>query len=62
MTPKIEKIIEMCLENGINYGWRRAHKHTETPTEDLIKGEIHHAIELELYQWFDFGEKVNKGN
>jgi hypothetical protein len=46
----------MCIENGIEYGWRRAHKHTDEPTEDVIKGEISHAIELEMYEWFEFEE------
>ena len=56
MTPRFKKLLETCIENGIDHGWRRAHKHTETPTEDIIKGEIQHAIELELYEWFEFEE------
>jgi hypothetical protein len=56
MTPRFKKLLEMCIENGIEYGWRRAHKHTDDPTEDVIKGEISHAIELEMYEWFEFEE------
>jgi hypothetical protein len=48
--------LDRCLEDGIEYGWRRAHKHDETPHEDVIKTEILHAISIELHEWFNFEE------
>ena len=57
MKPNTGKVIEMCLEAGIEFGWRKAHKHTETPSEEVIKNEILHAINMELYEWFDFEER-----
>ncbi len=56
MSPKIEKLIEMCVENGVEYGWRRAHKNTDEPTEEAIKREIDYAIRCEFYEWFNFEE------
>jgi hypothetical protein len=56
MKPKHRQLLERCLEDGIEYGWRRAHKHEEKPTEDAIKNEILHAISIELHEWFNFEE------
>lgn len=41
-------IISRAVEEGIDYGYRRAHKHTSTPSEDLLKNEIDNAIMSEL--------------
>lgn len=55
MRAKDHLVIEMCIKDGINYGWMRAHKHTDTPSEDLIKQEIENAISDAVYEWFDMG-------
>ena len=33
-------LIERALEEGIEKGWNRAHKHTDTPDMEIIKSEI----------------------
>ena len=55
MKPKILPVLEMCIENGLSSGYRRAFKHTDDPTEYQITQAIKDAIMLELYEWFDFG-------
>jgi hypothetical protein len=57
MKPKTHLVLEMCIKSGIDWGWSRAHKHTDNPNENLIKQEIENAIELEIYEWFDMGER-----
>jgi hypothetical protein len=47
----------MAIKNGIDYGWNRAHKHTDTPNENLIKQEIENQIWNSIYEWFDMGER-----
>lgn len=37
-------IISRAVEEGVSYGWRRAHKHTDTPTEDAVTAEIEQAV------------------
>ena len=54
MKPKILPVLELCIENGLSYGYRRAFKHTENPTEEQITNQIRESIMLELYEWFDF--------
>jgi len=33
-------VLSECVEEGIAYGWMRAHKHVENPSEESIK-EFH---------------------
>ncbi len=54
MKPKLMPVLEMCIENGLTYGYRRAFKHTEDPTEEQMTTAIREAIMYELYEWFDF--------
>jgi hypothetical protein len=43
----------MCVKNGIDYGWVRAHKHFVHPPENILKEEIENAISYEIWEWFD---------
>ena len=54
MKPKFNMVLDMCLENGIERGWNRAHKHHDNPTEDVIKNQIYESIMEDLHEWFDF--------
>jgi hypothetical protein len=47
-------IVRDCVISGIRYGIRRAHKHTDEPSEDLLESEIHSAIMMELDEKFEF--------
>lgn len=58
MKPKILPVLEMCIDNGVSLGYQRAHKHTDTPTDEMVKQAIFDAVMFELYEWFEFdGEK-----
>jgi hypothetical protein len=56
MKPKILKVLEAAIESGIEYGYGRAFKHHDDPTDVHIKSCISDAIWTELYQWFDIEE------
>lgn len=53
MKPKFDAVLEMCIENGLALGYRRAHKHDDNPTENHIFDCQRAAIFEEIYQWFD---------
>ena len=57
--PKVKKfkLISDCIENGVSMGWKRAHKHTDTPTEDGIKTCMEEEIMYFICEAFDFEEK-----
>jgi hypothetical protein len=54
MKPKLRTILEVAINEGITVGYRRAHKHTEEPSEswviETIENEIMNCIDL----YFDF--------
>ena len=35
-------------------GWNRAHKHEDSPDEELIKQRIEDSILEEINEWFEF--------
>ncbi len=56
MTPKDYRLLVRCVEEGVQYGYNRAHKHTDSPSEDLLKTNIEDAVLAEIGEWFDFDE------
>ena len=49
MKVKMYPLIERLVEEGIDAGWNRAHKHTDTPDEEAIK----RCIEQYIMKGFD---------
>ena len=54
MKVKTYSVIDRAVVDGVNYGWNRAHKHTNSPSEDEIKQQIMMAVMQEICEWFDF--------
>ena len=54
LKVNIYNVLEECIENGINGGWNKAHKHTDNPNEEHIKEQILHYIMLEISEKFKF--------
>lgn len=44
MKIRMQAIIERAVEEGIESGWNRAHKHSESPSVVQLKEEIYTAI------------------
>lgn len=49
-------IISSAVERGIAFGYMRSHKHTDTPSEEHIKGQLYNEIMNELAEVIDFDE------
>jgi len=56
MKAREYRLIEMCLENGLAYGFSRAHKHTDSPSKEQILDAQRDAVMLEIGEWFVFEE------
>ena len=56
MKPKMRVILEMAIEQGVQRGWRLAHKHVENPEEHVIIDRINDAVMSEMYEYFSFSE------
>ena len=54
MKPNYYAILEECLELGVPLGYRRAHKHSENPTEEAVFLAIEEAVMSEICQRFIF--------
>jgi hypothetical protein len=57
MRPKFRVILEMAIEQGVKYGYSRAFKHNENPTEGAIIEHIEEAVMSSIYEYFDFEDE-----
>lgn len=56
MRANMRAMLERCIEHGTERGYRRAFKHSDSPSEAHILSEIDAAIWLEIDTYFDFEE------
>jgi hypothetical protein len=47
-------VFSRAVEEGVRYGWNRAHKHTSTPDAESVKEEIEQAIMNSVCEFFSF--------
>ncbi len=59
MKPKFRKVLEIAVEQGVSYGYRRAHKHVENPTEGAVIDNVVEQVMNSLDEWFDFEDETN---
>lgn len=52
LVARVYPLLEGAVEAGIARGWRRAHKHTDTPGEDAICSEVYNAVMGEICERF----------
>jgi hypothetical protein len=57
MKPKLHKVLETAIEQGVSYGYNRAHKHVENPTEGAIIDSIVEQVMNSLDDWFNFEDE-----
>ena len=56
MKAKTYELLRRCIEDGIEIGWNRAHKHVVTPDPMHIRSEIELHVMNEICEWFTFDE------
>lgn len=56
MKPKTYPILVQAVEEGVAYGFHRAYKHNDKPSDDEIKEAITNAVITELFEWFDIDD------
>lgn len=56
MKVRTRVLLEECIDRGIERGYRRAFKHTDSPSEVHIVSQINDAIWLEIDTYFNFEE------
>ena len=58
MRVRAYDVLSRAVEEGVAYGWRRAHKHTDAPGEDTIKEQILQGVLNEICEVFAFDDEV----
>ncbi len=61
VRANVYRIMDDAVENGARLGYRRAHKHTDTPSEEQIVDEIHRAVMNELCTYLIFDDEGTGG-
>jgi hypothetical protein len=54
LKPNAYKVLSRAIEEGIDWGWQHAHKHTDKPDDDSIKQYIEDDIMNCVCEVFDF--------
>ncbi len=57
MKPKIHVILSQAIEEGVLRGYRRAFKHNEDPSEEVICETIEDCVMSQIYEYFTFDEE-----
>jgi hypothetical protein len=56
MKPKFRVILEQAINEGVLRGYRRAFKHNEDPSEEVICETIEECVMIAVYEYFTFDE------
>lgn len=56
MKANTYKVLARCVEEGVAWGWNRAHKYGDNPTPEALQNHIVEAVLNEVCEWMDFGE------
>jgi len=54
MKPKFRVILDQAISEGVKIGYRRAYKHNEDPSEEIICETIEDCVMSSLYEYFTF--------
>ena len=57
MKPKFRVILNQAIEEGVLLGYRRAFKHNEDPSEEVICETIEECVMSQIYEYFDFSDE-----
>lgn len=60
MKAKEYDLLLRCVEDGVSYGFSRAHKHTDTPDPIQVQSQIIQAVMNEVCEWFKFEGDFNE--
>lgn len=56
MRVRVYEVLYRAVDAGVEYGWHRAHKHTDKPDAETIKDQILNAVMSDIGEYFEFDE------
>lgn len=57
LVVKVWPVLQEAVEAGVNYGWHRAYKYTDTPDPETVRSEIQQAVMNALAERFDIASE-----
>ena len=57
MKPKFRVILDQAISEGVKIGYRRAFKHNEEPSEEIICETIEECVMSQIYEYFTFDDE-----
>ena len=54
MKVRAYVVLRRAVEEGVAYGWQRAHKHTDSPGGEAVQDQIVTAVLSEVSEVFTF--------
>ena len=57
MKPKFRVILEQAINEGVLRGYRRAFKHNDDPSEEVICETIEECVMSQIYEYFTFDDE-----
>ena len=62
LKPKTYPILVEAVENGVKYGYHRAHKHNDNPDRDQVTDAVINAVLNEIFEWFDIDDGLHSSD
>ena len=59
MKVRAYPVLHRAVAEGVAYGWRRAHKHTDRPDAAAIEEQIVTAVVNEICEYFAFDDEAD---
>jgi hypothetical protein len=59
LKPKTYPILVQAVEVGVAYGYHRAYKHADEPTEAQIKDAVIEGVLNEICDWFEIADVID---
>lgn len=56
VTVKVYDVLRRAVEEGVGYGYQRAHKYTDTPDEEIVRDRMVEAVMGCICDVFEFPE------
>ena len=57
MKPKFRVILDQAISEGVKIGYRRAFKHNDDPSEEVICETIEECVMSQIYEYFTFDDE-----
>ena len=52
------KVLEDCVEEGVRYGYHRAYKYSDNPTEEDMVSNIEREVMNQICEYFSFDTEI----